>query len=747
VNVLQAALDAMAAGISVMPPTQDGQKRPDGNWKHAQSTRADESRILDWYRPGRTGVGWVPGAVSGNLEVLDFDDRSIWAEFQKLCCDAGLGQLLDRMVAGYFEHSPNGAHLIYRCPTIDTNRKLAQRPDKKAVIETRGEGGYIIVAPSHGSVHPLRGSYVLQSGGVATIATISPEERRALFDVARIFDECPRVSEVRPPQAAISAAGRPGDDFNARATWEQILEPHGWVKVFSRLGASSWRRPGKDHGVSATTNYADSGFLYVFSTSTPFEPERGYSKFSARALLEYAGDFSAAAHALSLEGYGIEIPDVDLSGILSPRSSAIAPELSRLLRVPGLVGDIAEWIVASSNKPQPVLAVAAATATVSALIGRKARTESNLRSNLYVLGVGETGCGKERARQAINSLFVALGVDRVLGDSFASDSAVETAIGQSPVRLYLIDEMGYFLGTMRDELAPAHVRSIVPVLLRMYSSSEGVYRKRTYAQSEAKKDDVAYVDQPCLSIYGTTVPSNFYANVTKSHISNGLLSRLLVFESDNPDPEMQWPPLGALAAPAPIVAGCKLWVDRSICSDPEAGNLEARAVPSPLIVKASADACDVRDDLEQTMRRRRREERGAGRDPGPFTRVATSAMKLALIRAAGINPEHPEITESDAEWGCGLAWCLTERFMAKVGDAAPENKVEAASQRVLGAIKQAGSLVRQQLIRRARFLSSRQLDDVLRTLAEAGDILIETEITKGRPRTTYVDADKERMAS
>ena len=44
--------------------------------------------------------------------------------------------------------------------------------------------------------------------------------------------------------------------------------------------------------------------LYVFSTSTPFEPERGYSKFSAYTLLEHGNDYAAAARELVSKGYG-----------------------------------------------------------------------------------------------------------------------------------------------------------------------------------------------------------------------------------------------------------------------------------------------------------------------------------------------------------------------------------------------------------------------------------------------------------
>jgi hypothetical protein len=733
---LGAAIEALGAGISVWPPRQDGTKAPDfGSWKSAQSFRADESVIREWYRGGRTGVGWVTGAVSGNLEVLDFDDRSTWVEYQRLCREAGVSHILERVVSGYLEHTPNGAHLVYRCSEIEGNQKLAQSREMKSLIETRGEGGFIIVAPSHGSVN-LKGAYTIASGGVASIATITPDERRHLFDVARIFDEAPRAAE--PQAVRVSVAGRPGDDFNARASWEEVLEPHGWQRVGGRLGVASWRRPGKEHGISATTNHAGSDLLYVFSTSTGFDANRGYSKFSAYAILEHGGDFGAAAHALSLRGYGVEVPepdvDVDISGILSGRSGP--PALDGLMRVPGLVGELADWIEAGAVRSQPVLALAASIAAMAALAGRKARTSSGMRPNIYVLGVGETGCGKERARKAIGDLFTEIGADKMLGDSFASDAAIEAAMEREPSRLFLVDEIGYLLGTLRDDLAPSHIKSIVPVLLRMYSSSAGVYRKRVYAQSEGD----ASILQPSLSIYGTTVPSNFYANITKAHLSNGLLGRLLVFESKDPYPEMRLRP--EPKAPASLVAGCKAWVEHGINADPDAGDIERRTIPNPLAVNETADALSAYDDLEATMRRRVEEERKAGRDQGPFTRVTATAIKLALIRACGVSPGAPEITSADAEWGCALAWRLTEDFMVRVGDAAPENKTEAAHQKVRSIIDRSTRISRRDLVRRTQSLQANQLDAVLKTLLEAGYISVEEEPSSGgRKKTIYTSVN------
>ena len=85
---------------------------------------------------------------------------------------------------------------------------------------------------------------------------------------------------------------------NERANWADILEPHGWTWV-KRIGEEDfWRRPGKDVGISATTNYEGSDCLYVFSTSTPFEARVGVSKFTAKTILEHQGNFSASQNGL-----------------------------------------------------------------------------------------------------------------------------------------------------------------------------------------------------------------------------------------------------------------------------------------------------------------------------------------------------------------------------------------------------------------------------------------------------------------
>lgn len=313
-----AAWEAHQAGLCVLPPREDGSKRPEGaEWSTFQSRLSTLDDLRGWYGNGRQGLGAVTGAISGNLEALEFDDLGTYEEFVAAGVAVGLGDLIARLTSAYEEETPGGGiHWLMRCAEIAGNTKLAQRPAGEddqgrplyqVLIETRGQGGYIVLAPSRGRVHPTGKAYRLRSGGFASIPEVTPEERRALWDLARTFDERP-PREEETPRAAHSPSSdtgtRPGDDFKARATWEEVLEPHGWVRIFSRGGKSLWRRPGKDQGWSATTNYANSDLLYVFSSSTVFKAERGYNKFSAYAILNHGGDFGAAAGELARQGYG-----------------------------------------------------------------------------------------------------------------------------------------------------------------------------------------------------------------------------------------------------------------------------------------------------------------------------------------------------------------------------------------------------------------------------------------------------------
>jgi hypothetical protein len=117
------------------------------------------------------------------------------------------------------------------------------------------------------------------------------------------LDEIP---SARNTESSTPDNRRPGDDFNLRATWDEVLTPHRWVRVGKgSRGETLWRRPDKSKDHSATTNATGNDTLIVHSTSTTFEiSPASYSKFGAYALLNHDGDHKRAAEALRAKGYG-----------------------------------------------------------------------------------------------------------------------------------------------------------------------------------------------------------------------------------------------------------------------------------------------------------------------------------------------------------------------------------------------------------------------------------------------------------
>lgn len=305
-KVLRAAISFKRAGINTIPPTQDGQKRPYPNtWKEYQSRNITKAEALGWWSDTKlTGIGVVCGKISGNLEALDFDDRQAYENFKAACTESGLGALVECIEQGYLEFSPKGAHWLYRCEVIEGSQKLAMADKSTVLIETRGEGGFIITAPTFGSVNP-KGTYDMISGGPETIPTITPDEREALLAVARSLCKLPRKVHAPVPTAAVPAPMglSPFDDYAQHTSWSEIIEPQGWTHVYDSEGKSHWRRPGKDIGVSATT-FGEDGVFYCFTSSTSFATQQSYSKAGVYAHLHHDDDFKAAARALAAKGYG-----------------------------------------------------------------------------------------------------------------------------------------------------------------------------------------------------------------------------------------------------------------------------------------------------------------------------------------------------------------------------------------------------------------------------------------------------------
>ena len=75
-DVQQTALAALAAGLSTVP-IRPGGKVPACSWEPYQRHAMQPADVDRMFRNG-CGIGLVCGTVSGNLELLDFDDPELF---------------------------------------------------------------------------------------------------------------------------------------------------------------------------------------------------------------------------------------------------------------------------------------------------------------------------------------------------------------------------------------------------------------------------------------------------------------------------------------------------------------------------------------------------------------------------------------------------------------------------------------------------------------------------------------------
>lgn len=334
-RLVTAAAEWHNAGCCVLPAAADGTKRPAvPHWRgYIDGTRPRptlEQVVAHLVAGTSDGIGVVCGQISDELEMVELEGRAahLLVDLQTHADNLGLRPLLDRVTDGYSEHTPTGGvHFFYRVTDAAAlgNLKLAQHIEDgevRVLAETRGHGGWVVVAPSYGRTHQTGQPYTWRTGRPADIAQITAQERDELHRLFRLLDTTePAEPTTATPRLTVAGQLTPGDDYNRRATWDTILGEAGWTVTHRGTRNSHpvtyWRRPGKSEGVSATTG-GPGDHLWVFTTSSQLPDNEPLSKFAAYAHLHHRGDFSAAARALRTLGYGEQNQPqrLDITGLI-----------------------------------------------------------------------------------------------------------------------------------------------------------------------------------------------------------------------------------------------------------------------------------------------------------------------------------------------------------------------------------------------------------------------------------------------
>ena len=746
--------DAMSqyreAGLSALPALPKEKRPALPQWKVYQDRLPTRAELGAWLANKPEGLCVVCGAVSGHVELIDFDHGG---EFYGPWCERIEPALLKRLV---IERSQSGGvHVVYRCAEpVEGNMKLAQTADGRVMIETRGEGGLFLCSPTPG--------YDLVQGDLTELPVISSEERQMLLEAAKGLGEaCESASASSPCQGGQSFQDRPGDDYNERGDLRALLVKHGWRYAFTSGDNEHWTRPGKSSGTSATIK---DRVFYVFSSSAaPLEPNKSYSPFSLFAALEHGGDFEAAARALRLEGYGgdSQADGVDISALVQmsdacgdhlaenanlsdhmvsravdPKPSEVGPIPESFMEVPGLVGQMIDFCMQYAPYPNVGMAFCGAIALQSFLCGRKVKEIGGLRPNLYLLGLMSSGGGKDYPRLVNGYILDQIGLSDGNGNQIASGEGLEDAIIKAKKLLCQTDEVDNMIRALASGQASHHM-SLLSMMLQLFSAAAGNHKKRI----KAGEDNRTSIDQPFLTIFGTATPNCYYESLSETLLTNGLFSRSIVIDimkrgRGNRNRR------DVSALPEEIIETARWWRDYTpVGPDGKPGGNLSDEHPTPSVVPASGAGEDVLYSLMDEADDNYDAAIRASGDPVDaivWSRAYENAAKLATIYACSRDHQEPVIDDEAAKWAVRFIKHLVGRMLYMVHGHVAANAFDSDCLRVMRKLESepTDQISHSKLLKYMR-IEAGEFGKVINTLEQQGRLETIVTPTSGRPSRGY----------
>lgn len=261
-------------------------------------------------------------------------------------------------------------------------------------------------------------------------------------------------------------------------------------------------------------------------------------------------------------------PDVEFGPVELPSDHEVD-----LLRPPGFVGELAQWIESQSRRPRERLAVAAALTAIGNVAGLRYRDDrDNVTSNLFAFCVAGSGTGKEAIQQAISEIHAVTGISAATHGAIKSEQEIMRNIAlRHQAAFYIVDEIGIFLQKIKNAQnrgGAAYLEGIIGILMSAYSKANGrmlitgdlkddirAEINKKIAGLNRKQDEGIKIDEsqinaltgkldaldegllrPFVSVVGFTTPVTFDGLVDFETATNGFIGRSLLFEERDTAP-------------------------------------------------------------------------------------------------------------------------------------------------------------------------------------------------------------------
>lgn len=339
------------------------------------------------------------------------------------------------------------------------------------------------------------------------------------------------------------------------------------------------------------------------------------------------------------EELGDERDDNAISPVDTPKP---APPATRdIVFPPGIVGDIARYVMQAAVRPVPEIALAAGIACFAGVVGRQFNI-SGTGLNQYILLLAKTGTGKESAQSGIDRLFgelrkVTPAATRFVGPGhFASGPALVKRFSEQPCFVSVVGEFGHKMKTMTHPRANSADKTLMAAMLDVFAKSGwGQFLPASAYSNKENNSDMVHA--PTMTLLGETEPEGFFAGLDDATVSSGFLPRFLVIEYTGERPSRNKSPM---ATPPTKLVEDMTNVLQTVLQSEQKG--------ACVIVAETADAKALLDKFDVFVDSQMRESPNVTREL--WNRAHLKALRLAALVAVGVNYYEPCIEASHAEW-------------------------------------------------------------------------------------------------
>ena len=683
-NSAKVAESWLGKGILTVP-IRAKSKRP----KHGEGwndLRINSETINQYFKPG-DNVGGLWGKPSNWIVDLDLD----WDE----ACDAALYLLPETFIYG--RHSRPNSHYLFKCVKASGSKRALKSGE--VIAEIRSTGSQSVLPPS---LHPDNERYEINHDvDIIEISRVELERYLDKVSAAAVFiRNYPRKGSRHDYIHALTGALMWGG-WKLQET-EQFLKA-----VIENIDDNDLEQ--RRRTVKNTLEHFKQGDRIQGWTTLEEWIEAPVIEKLKRWLFQ----------KVKFE----QPPRPRTENLHEKRSIKFDPNL---LKVDGLVGEIAEWSKQQSFLLQPAFDLATGlmcTALASCNNYLVQGWDTPLQP--YFMLVAPTSAGKGASLEAVYQFAKQIGLNNYVFQGFQSYYALLDILSESPnMACWLWDEAARHLAASKspNSIGYSTVSHLISLYGRANSFVPGV---------PGRKNAIPPLDNPFLTLFATAQPDILIEAVSTATVVTGFVNRILLFDAGDgvEKPNLRRTNLFPSSLKRKALALKQ--------HEPKRGNRT--------LIKYDSSVYSLLLDFDAESRKRA----AAGDESSVWGRANQSVLILAGIYAVGLNPANPHITVPIVEWAIALVEWSINCWLTRIGENSSRSRREGSSKRVESLIRRTkalqgragtkskykdlmikGQMPRAILQRLCRDISQRDLDDILDQLIEA-DLIGITEDAKG----------------